>query len=71
MYHLTALGLSESQKGQIWANSMALHTKKDLKSKNNRKKKVYVLAVGVHTERKFEINAKKIRHEQGLFFGVL
>ena len=44
---------------QSWPKSMAFHTKKDLKSKNIMGKKVYVLANDVHTERKFEIKAKK------------
>ena len=39
---------------------MAFHTEKDLKSKNARGKKVYILAKGVNTEKKFEIKAKKV-----------
>ena len=35
-------------------------TKKDLKSKNVRGDKVYILAKDVITERKFEIKAKKV-----------
>ena len=34
---------------------MAFHAEKDLKSKNDRGNKVYILAKDVSTERKFEI----------------
>ena len=39
---------------------MILHTDKDLKSKNVRGKKIYILAKDIDSERKFEIKAKKI-----------
>ena len=39
---------------------MTLHTDKDLKSKNFRVKKVYILAKDIDLKRKFEIKAKKI-----------
>ena len=38
---------------------MAFHTEKDLKSKNVRWKKVYILAKDVNTERKFKIKQIK------------
>ena len=52
MSHLTALGLPESQKKRPkevqkhinLTDSMAFHTDKDLKSKNDRGKKVFILA---------------------------
>ena len=47
---------------------MTLRTDKDIKYKNVRGKKVYVLAKDIDS--KFEIKAKKIRLEKGLFFGV-
>ena len=49
---------------------MTFQTEKDLKSKNVREKKIYILAKEVDIERKFEIKAKKIRPENGLFFGA-
>ena len=39
---------------------MTLHTVKDLKSKNFRRKKGYILAKGYQFKRKSEIKAKKI-----------
>ena len=39
---------------------MTLRTDKDLKSKNVRGKKVYILAKDIDSKRKFEIKAKKI-----------
>ena len=48
---------------------MTLSTDKDLKSKNFRGKKVYILAKDIDSKRKFEIKAKKIRLEKGLFLG--
>ena len=38
---------------------MTLHTDKDLKSKNVREKKVYLLAKNINSKRKFEIKVKK------------
>ena len=49
---------------------MTIFTDKDLKSKNVRGKKVYILAKDIDSKRKFEIKAKKIRLEKGLFFWV-
>ena len=40
---------------------MTLRTDKDLKSKNFRGKKVYILAKEIDSKRKFEIKAKKFR----------
>ena len=39
---------------------MTLRTDKDLKSKNVREKKVYILAKDIDLKRKFEIKANKI-----------
>ena len=47
---------------------MAFQTEKDLKSKNAREKKVYILAKDVYTKRKFQIKPNKFRSEKGLFF---
>ena len=49
-------------------NNTTLRTDKDLKSKNVRGKKVYILAKDIDTKRKFEIKAKTNRLENGLFF---
>ena len=46
-----------------------IRTDKDLKSKNVRVKKVYILAKDIDSKRKFEIKDKKNRLEKGLFFG--
>ena len=48
---------------------MTIFTDKDLKSKNVRGKKVYILAKDIDSKRKFEIKAKKIQLEKCLFFG--
>ena len=48
---------------------MNLRTDKDLKSKNFRGNKVYILAKDIDSKRKFEIKAKKLWLEKGLFFG--
>ena len=50
---------------------MTLCTDKDLKSKNFRGKKVYILAKDIDSKRKFEIKAKKNRLEKGLFWVTL
>ena len=39
---------------------MTLRTDKDLKSKNFRGKKVYIIAKNIDSKRKFEIKAKQI-----------
>ena len=44
---------------RIWPNNTTLRTDKDLKSKNVRGKKVYILAKDIDSKRKFEIKAKK------------
>ena len=46
-------------------NNTTLRTDKDLKSKNARGKKVYILAKNIDSKRKFEIKAKKNRLEKG------
>ena len=46
---------------------MTLRTDKDLKSKNVRWKKVYILAKDIDSKRKFEIKAKKNRLEKAIF----
>ena len=45
---------------------MTLRTDKDLKSKNFKRKKVYILAKDIHSKRKLEIKAKKI---SSIFWG--
>ena len=41
-------------------NNMTVRTDKDLKSKNFKGKKVYILAKDIDSKRKFEIKAKKM-----------
>ena len=53
----------------IWPNNTTLCTDKDLKSKNVRGKKVYIIAEDIDLKRKFEIKAEKNGLEKGLFFG--
>ena len=50
MSYLTAR--KKAKNDLLWPNSMAFHTEKDLKSKNVRGKKVYILARDVNTENK-------------------
>ena len=47
-----------AKNGRIWPNNTTLRTDKDLKSKNVRGKKVYILAKDIDSK-KFEIKAKK------------
>ena len=66
MSNLTAWELPESigwpkrkcKKRQNLTKLYGFHTEKDIKSKNARKKKVFILAKDVITERKFEIKAE-------------
>ena len=49
-----------AKNGRKWPNNTTLRTDKDLKSKNVRGKKVYILAKDIDSKRKFEIKAKKM-----------
>ena len=56
-----SLGLPKKCKNvKIWPNNMTLSTDNDLKSKNFRGKKVYILARNINSKRKFEMKAKQI-----------
>ena len=48
-----------AKNGRICPNNTTLRTDKDLKSKNYRGKKAYILAKYIDSKRKFEIKAKK------------
>ena len=48
---------------------MTLHTDKDLKSKNVRGKKVYILAKDIDQEENLKSKPKTFQLEKGLFFG--
>ena len=53
----------------MWPNNITLYTDRDLKSKNVKEKKVYILAKDIDSKRKFEIKAKKNRLEKANFLG--
>ena len=55
--------------GRMWPNNTILCTDTDLKSKNVRVKKVYVLSKYIDSKRKFEIKAKKKSAWKRLFLG--
>ena len=59
-----------AKKGWIWPNNSNLRTDKDLKSKNVRGKKGYILAKDIFSKIKFEIKAKKkFSLKKAYFFG--
>ena len=71
----SAWRLPESQKRPkkcknvlFWAKSMAFRTEKNLKSKNSRGIKVFILAKDVNTKENFESKPNKCRLKKGLFF---
>ena len=55
---------------RIWPNNTTLRTDKDLKSKNVRGEKVYLLAKESIQKENFKSKPKKNQLEKGLFFGV-